>query len=135
MFKLRWSFDTWYETVMRGEGDKWMSNFEAAENSGAPQDSLQKQLGEDLKLARKALGLTQTQIDEMTGIDQTNVSAIERGQLDLTLKQLVRLADALGHDVSVLLVPRVKLPRVQEKNASGTRSTKIVGNFGPSRLR
>jgi ribosome-binding protein aMBF1 (putative translation factor) len=45
---------------------------------------------------RERLGLTQTELAERTGIDQGDISRIERGSIFPNEKTLLRLADALG---------------------------------------
>ncbi len=45
---------------------------------------------------RELLGLTQTELAQKTGIDQGDISRIERGSIFLNEKTLLRLADALG---------------------------------------
>jgi len=45
---------------------------------------------------REQLGLTQIALAEKTGIDQGDISRIERGSIYPNEKTLFRLADALG---------------------------------------
>ena len=45
---------------------------------------------------RELLGLTQTELAQKTGIDQGDISRIERGSIFPNEKTLLRLADALG---------------------------------------
>ena len=45
---------------------------------------------------RELLGLTQIQLAKKTGIDQGDISRIERGSIFSNEKPLLRLADALG---------------------------------------
>jgi transcriptional regulator with XRE-family HTH domain len=45
---------------------------------------------------REALGLTQAELAEKTGVDQADISRVERGSGNPTERTLVRLADALG---------------------------------------
>jgi transcriptional regulator with XRE-family HTH domain len=45
---------------------------------------------------RQLLDLTQTELAEKTGIDQGDISGIERGSIFPNEKTLLRLADALG---------------------------------------
>ena len=45
---------------------------------------------------REFLGLTQIELAEKTGIDQGDISRIERGSIFPNEKTLLRLADALG---------------------------------------
>ena len=55
-----------------------------------------EQLGAQLAAARKARGLTQPDLSALTGIQQAEISRIERGAGNPTAATLLRLADALG---------------------------------------
>ena len=52
---------------------------------------------------REERGLTQGQLAELSGIDQADISRIERGAANPTAKTLQRIADAL--DSRVALIP------------------------------
>lgn len=52
---------------------------------------------------RAALGLTQEQLAEVTGLHRTYISDIERGARNLSIKSLMRLAEAMGVEASELL--------------------------------
>ena len=54
---------------------------------------------------RESRGLTQDQLAAQTGIDQSDISRIERGSANPTEKTLLRIADALGAELK--LVDRV----------------------------
>jgi ribosome-binding protein aMBF1 (putative translation factor) len=60
--------------------------------------SLARQLGEQ----RRARHLTQKQLAAMTGIDQAEISRIERGQANPTTATLGVLTRALGVDVKLV---------------------------------
>lgn len=53
---------------------------------------------------REQLGLTQAELAEKCGIDQGDISRIERGSVSPTSRTLQRIAEALGARVE--LVPR-----------------------------
>jgi transcriptional regulator with XRE-family HTH domain len=55
-------------------------------------------LVEVLLEARNRAGLTQTEVAEMIGRDQTFVSLIERGQRRVDVIEFVRIAKATGSD-------------------------------------
>lgn len=46
--------------------------------------------------ARKASGLTQKQLAEKTGINQADISKLERGNANPSLRTLQRLAEGMG---------------------------------------
>jgi ribosome-binding protein aMBF1 (putative translation factor) len=54
---------------------------------------------------REKHGLTQVQLAEKSGIDQGDISRIERGSAVPNEKTLIRIADAL--DADLMLVPRI----------------------------
>jgi DNA-binding XRE family transcriptional regulator len=54
------------------------------------------QLGARLHDHRVAAGLTQEALAEMTGVDQGDISRIERGQCNPTLEKLAALGGPLG---------------------------------------
>jgi ribosome-binding protein aMBF1 (putative translation factor) len=51
---------------------------------------------------REKHGLTQAQLAELSGIDQGDISRIERGSTSPTARTLQRVADALGADVRLV---------------------------------
>ena len=59
--------------------------------------------GNDLRAARRRAGLSQMQVAERLGLDQRAVSAIERGERNLTLGTMVAFARALGFDLVIAL--------------------------------
>lgn len=61
--------------------------------------------GDRLKEKRQALGLTQAQLFEQTGITASYVSAIERGRGNPTLDMMVKLAEAVGSEAWEMIRP------------------------------
>lgn len=59
-------------------------------------DPLLLKLGQSLKRHREAAGLSQEQLAEAADIDRTYVSDIERGNRNPGIKNIARLAKALG---------------------------------------
>lgn len=62
-------------------------------------------LAENLKAARKGLGLSQEALALETGIDRTYVSGIERGRRNPSLTMIARLAEKLHTTPAALLTP------------------------------
>lgn len=61
-------------------------------------------VGERIRIRRKELRLTQSQLAEMTGYsDKTAISRIESGENDLTQSKIVMFADALNTTPSYLM--------------------------------
>lgn len=56
--------------------------------------------------ARKSNNVTQKQLSEATGIAQSDISKIENGSANPTLKMLQRLAEGLNMSLKVEFVPK-----------------------------
>lgn len=55
---------------------------------------------------RKEKKITQQELAERTGILRPNIARMESGNYNPTIDMLVRLADGLGMDVDIQLLPR-----------------------------
>ena len=55
--------------------------------------------------ARAAAGISQKQLATLTGIDQSDLSKIERGIANPSVGTLERIADALGGHLSISIIP------------------------------
>ena len=55
--------------------------------------------------ARKASGLTQKQLAEITGIAQADISKLENGNANPSLRTLQRLASGMGTSLRIEFVP------------------------------
>jgi len=64
-------------------------------------DALRKKIGKAVSQARKARSLTQAKLSEKSGIDQSDISKIERGLTNLSIDTLERLASAMGCELSI----------------------------------
>jgi transcriptional regulator with XRE-family HTH domain len=62
--------------------------------------SLQQKLGQKIKTLRNEAGLSQEKLGELTGLDRTYISDIERGKRNPSLKSLEKLAKALHISIS-----------------------------------
>ena len=65
---------------------------------------LQRAAGENLRAHREKLGLSQEAFAEVLGVHRTYMGAVERGQRNLTLQSLERIADKIGVDPVDLLI-------------------------------
>jgi phage repressor protein C with HTH and peptisase S24 domain len=63
---------------------------------------MNQEIGSVIKFHRKRLGLTLTQLQERTGINNGNLSKIERGQQSLTNDSMKSISKALGMSLSEL---------------------------------
>ena len=66
-------------------------------------EDLQKQMGHRIKVRRVDCRLKQEQLADQIGMNQGQLSQIERGLLGLSVSQLVAIARALDCGVSDLL--------------------------------
>ena len=56
-----------------------------------------------LKMARKAEGMTQEHLAELVGTKKSNISRLESGRYNPSLDFLVKVAGGLGKEVSISL--------------------------------
>ena len=64
---------------------------------------LQMAFGNSVRRQRTKIGLKQSELSSRCGIDQSVISKIERGEFNLTIKQMIRLASALDGEVTSML--------------------------------
>jgi transcriptional regulator with XRE-family HTH domain len=67
------------------------------------EERLYRQIGEHLRQTRAALGVTQSQVAEATGLLRTSVTNIEAGRQKAPLHVLYRLCAFLGTEVAAVL--------------------------------
>lgn len=60
-----------------------------------------KTLGKQLRFRRKALGYTQMQISDATGLSVTFISDVERGKPTAEVGKIIQLTNLLGLDLKV----------------------------------
>jgi transcriptional regulator with XRE-family HTH domain len=66
---------------------------------------LQRIAGANIRIYRKARGVTQEALAEVLGVHRTYMGGVERGERNLTLQSLERLAQRMGVDPVTLLQP------------------------------
>jgi transcriptional regulator with XRE-family HTH domain len=64
---------------------------------------IEEKLGKAVRAARLAKGWSQEQLSFESGLHRTYVGAVERGEKNLTVKNVVRIATALGVSGSKLM--------------------------------
>ncbi len=67
---------------------------------------LQRTVGRNLRAYRKKRGLSQETFAQVLGVHRTYMGAIERGERNLTLKSVERIAARLEVDALWLVRPR-----------------------------
>jgi transcriptional regulator with XRE-family HTH domain len=65
---------------------------------------LQRAVGRRLRAHREARGLSQEAFAEVLGVHRTYMGAVERGERNLTLKTVERMAERIGVEPLSLLV-------------------------------
>jgi transcriptional regulator with XRE-family HTH domain len=61
--------------------------------------------GKVIKAFRKNFNITQQELAKVTGIAETNLSAIENNKIEIGVKRAVLIATALGINPSMILFP------------------------------
>ena len=71
--------------------------------AAAPLSEITKTFGARIRARRTELGLSQEQLAEASGLHWTYVSQTERGQRNVSLHNIVKIADALDIDAGQLV--------------------------------
>ena len=66
-------------------------------------DDLLKRFGDRLRLVRQRKGLSQEKLAELAGVHRTFVSSVERGERNISLMNIARLAKALETSLAKLM--------------------------------
>ncbi len=64
---------------------------------------LQKTVGRNLRAYRQARGLSQEAFADLVGVHRTYMGGLERGERNLTLRSVERIADRIRVDPLVLM--------------------------------
>jgi transcriptional regulator with XRE-family HTH domain len=67
---------------------------------------LQRRVGHNLRRYRQERGLSQEALADLAGVHRTYMGGLERGERNLTLKAVERIAERLGLDPVQLLTDR-----------------------------
>jgi len=90
-------------------------------------DELASRAGRQLRLLRKAKGLTLAELADRAGCTDGYLSAVEKGGTTPTLSSLATLAAILGTDMSVFF-PTVERDRVHIHRAAETRHLRVAAS-------
>ena len=74
-----------------------------------PKSYTHEEFGQRVRRQRDALGLTQEQVAERSGLHWSYVGQVERGERNLSLTSILRIADAIDLD-PCYLVAELKPP-------------------------
>lgn len=64
---------------------------------------LQRALGKTIRRERSDQGLSQEAFADLVGLHRTYIGSVERGERNLTFRNLALISSALGYDVSELM--------------------------------
>lgn len=73
-----------------------------ADDEGRPNPQLER-LGSAIKARRAIVGMTQEELAHNANIERAHMSKIERGRRNVTMLNMLRIADALGCPASEIL--------------------------------
>ena len=73
--------------------------------SNAPHTVEADEIIQALIEARRASGMTQKELSELTGIAQGDISKLEKGNANPSLRTLIRLAEGMGMQLKVEFCP------------------------------
>lgn len=65
-------------------------------------DKLHSEVGEVIRARRKAQGLTQEELSETSGLHEKYIGQVERGETNITLSNLAKIAKGLGCNIADL---------------------------------
>jgi transcriptional regulator with XRE-family HTH domain len=68
-----------------------------------PARSFIRELGQRVKAGRQAAGLSQSRLERDAGLRPTTITTLERGQHDIDMYDLHRIAQALGTEMTTLI--------------------------------
>ena len=74
--------------------------------SNIPCLELQKRFGTNFRAIRKKEKLTQKQVALLSEIPQADISRVESGKINLTIRQMQRLSEVVNRNVSISLIER-----------------------------
>lgn len=82
-----------------------------------PKRDFQHVFGEVVRAARQNAGHSQESFAALTGLHRTYIGAVERGEQNVSLRNLCRIAESLGTSLSGLIADAERL----RKKAGGAR--------------
>jgi transcriptional regulator with XRE-family HTH domain len=65
--------------------------------------SARLRFAENIRKTRKSRGISQEKLAELAGLHRTYIGSVERGERNITIDNMERLARALGVTIQVLL--------------------------------
>jgi predicted DNA-binding mobile mystery protein A len=94
--------------------------------------------GDQIRLLRNALRMTQAQLAKRVGLPQSHIAKMESGKVDLNIKTLRRVLDALFCNTLLIPQPRRRLEdilRDQTRKAAQRKVSRVAGNMALEKQR
>jgi len=98
-------------------------------------NDISKRIGQRIRELRKQAGLTQEDLAERAGMDFTSIGAAERGNRNLSLKSLARVAEALGVSLEEIFRGLGTVQRSPQHQSSFDALLAEVSNLSPAEIR
>jgi transcriptional regulator with XRE-family HTH domain len=86
--------------------------------------SIQKMVGQNIRLFRRAKGITQEVLAEMVDVSGSYIGYLERGKKSPSLDLLVKIADVLSVEPAILFTPAEETVTREFKKLIGILSGK-----------
>ena len=67
------------------------------------EDDVLRRFGEQVRKVRSAKGVSQERLSELAGLHRTYISLIERGERNVTLRTIAKIAKSLDVDLAELM--------------------------------
>lgn len=83
-----------------------VSRMEVMEDNGSYAARLRRSFAENLRAARKSVGLSQSRLAKASGVTQKSISGVEAATTNPTLSTMARLAESVSAEVPALLSER-----------------------------
>jgi transcriptional regulator with XRE-family HTH domain len=71
----------------------------------AAESEMLRKIGTNLRSARRMQDITQKELSQHTGVIQANISLLENGRGNPTLRTILRLAEALDLQIEFIFTP------------------------------
>lgn len=89
-----------------------MSIYESGKKVGKVETTLNQQLGYEITKAREKAGLTQVELAKLSGIDQGDISKLERGQGNPSINKINKLLNSLNTFMEIKVVNIISDERI-----------------------
>ena len=78
-------------------------NIDSLTSESVSENDIENIIGEQIRRKRHILKMSQFELSSKCGIQQSNISNIERGNVNMTLSQLKKICNALELKISIRL--------------------------------